>query len=98
MELKDYIDKGTVVATSQKELAERIGVSAGNLASAKCGERGLPGYACIKLAQLVGAEPLQVIAASELATEKKADRRAVWLSFLKPSTSRGAKKHAHHVP
>lgn len=52
------------------------------LSGAKASRRGLPAYACIKLAKLIGVEPISVIAASELVTEKKEERRAEWLPLL----------------
>jgi len=101
MDLKACIAEGAAKIGTQKALAERLGVTEQNLAAAKCGRRGLPGYACVKLAQLIGEDERRVIAASELVTEKNPERRAVWLPFVqeiaataKSKTTRAAKTFA----
>ena len=45
-------------------------------------KRGLPDPMCIKLAHLIGADPLHVIAASNLVTEKNSGRRKLLESCL----------------
>lgn len=44
--------------------------------------RGLPVYACIELARLIEVDPMEVIAASELVTEKNEKRKAIFLPFV----------------
>lgn len=78
MSLKNYIERAEVKAGSQKKLAELIGQDAGNIRGAKAGIKGLPAYACVLIADLIEEDEILVIAASELATEKHANRRAVW--------------------
>ncbi|MDR0737129.1 MAG: hypothetical protein LBF51_09970 [Zoogloeaceae bacterium] len=82
MKLRDYIGTGTEKTGSQKALAEHLGLYAEDLRGANRGKRGLPNDACIKLAKIIDADPLEVIAASELATEKKPEKRAFWLPFV----------------
>jgi hypothetical protein len=81
MEIRDYINAGTQKLGSQKALAEQLAQFSETLRSARAGKRGLPNDACIKLAQLLDADPLQVIAASELVTEKKPEKRDFWLQY-----------------
>ncbi|MDR3159966.1 MAG: helix-turn-helix transcriptional regulator [Zoogloeaceae bacterium] len=82
MELRDYIEEGTRKASSQKALAEYLNVYASNIRDVNRGMRGLPNDTCIKLARLINVDPLEVIAASELVTEKKPEKRAFWLPFV----------------
>lgn len=81
MTLREFIDSASKIAGDQKRLAEKLGVVPQDLTGAKAGRRGLPNDACVKLAQITGADPLEVIAASELATEKKPEKRAFWESY-----------------
>lgn len=78
MSLKNYIERAEIAAGSQKALAEMLGQHAGNLRGAKAGVKGLPTYACVLIADLIGEDEIVVIAASELATEKHESRRAIW--------------------
>ena len=82
MELKELIERAEKAAGSQKALALRIGQSEGNIRAAKGGARGLPNYACVMIADLIGEERIAVIAASELVTEKKEERRRIWNPFV----------------
>ena len=82
MKLKDYITKGIDAKHGVIALAEYLGVDRTYLPRARAGRQGLPGYACVKLAQLIGEDERRVIAASELVTEKTPERRAVWLPFV----------------
>ncbi len=82
MQLRDYIEAGLKIAGSRETLAETIGITADNLSSAKTHKRGLPNHAAIKLATLLKANPLEVIVASELATEKKPEKREFWSHLL----------------
>jgi hypothetical protein len=98
-ELRDYIEKGSDKAGTLRNLAEVLNQPPEALTAAKGGRRGLPTYACVKLAQLIGEDERRVIAASELVTEKNPERRAVWLPFVqaiaetaKKQTARTAKR------
>lgn len=82
MELRDYIEAGIKKLGSAVALAKLVELVPSNLSNAKAGQRGLPVYACIRLARLIEVEPMEVIAASELVTEKKEDRKAVFLPFV----------------
>lgn len=87
MELKELIERAEKTAGSQKELGLRIGQSPSAIRSAKAGIIGLPDYACVMLAKLIGEEPITVIAASALVTEKNEERRKVWHPFVARAAS-----------
>lgn len=76
------IERGEVQKEGQKHLAESLGVSPLQLSHAKAHRRPLPDYACVRLAQLLELEPIEVIAASALATAKNPERREVWRPFV----------------
>jgi len=84
VELKDLIEAGIqkMPHKTAAELAEYLLQNPNAVRDAKGHRRGLPVYACVSLAKLIGAEPMEVISASELVTEKKAERRAVFLPFV----------------
>lgn len=87
MELKELIERAEKAAGSQKELGIRIGQSPSNIRSAKAGIIGLPDYACVMIAGLIEESPITVIAASNLVTEKKEERREVWRPFVARAAS-----------
>lgn len=82
MNLNSYITMGIEAKGGVIALAEHLGIDRTYLPRAKTGKHGLPNYACVKLAQLIGEDERRVIAASELVTEKNPERRAVWLPFV----------------
>lgn len=82
MELRDYIEAGICEKGSVNSLAEYLGVHPNHISNAKAHQRGLPADACVKLCDLLGVELRSVIAASALATERKAEKRAFWLPFV----------------
>jgi hypothetical protein len=82
MTLKELIERAEKAAGSQLVLSEIIGLSAGNIRTAKAGKRGLPTYACVLIAEMLHIDEMIVIAASELVTEKKEERRKIWLPFV----------------
>lgn len=82
MELKTYIERAEKAAGSQKMLAEKLGQSAGKIRQAKAGICGLPVAVCYQIAELIGEDERRVVAASELVTEKKPERRAILLPFV----------------
>ena len=85
-ELRDYIEVGIERIGTLTELAKRVGVSRTSLTDAKAHKHGIPAASCVVLAEIVGVEAIAVIAASELVTETKEEKRAVWLPFV---TARG---------
>lgn len=87
MLLKALIERAEKAAGSQKELGLRLGINPSNLRNAKAGQCGLPNYACVMIADMIGEERITVIAASELVTEKKEERRKVWHPFVAHAAS-----------
>lgn len=83
MELRDYIAEGTKKAGTMTELGRIIGVRQQEMTTAKAHRRALPLDACVKLADYLDAPLRSVIAANELATEKKEEKQAFWLQFVK---------------
>ncbi|GEM_PF-1862909 len=82
MKLENYIEKGIEKTGSGAELARQLDIASTNIFNAKAGQRGLPSYVCVKLAEIIDADPLEVIAASELVTEKKEERKEIWKRVL----------------
>ena len=93
MELREYIEAGLAKINDRTALAMYLGVQPNNITNAKRHERGLPNDACVKLAKLVGADAIEVIAASELATEKKAEKREFWNRLLTQFADRSYIRH-----
>ena len=87
MNLNDYIAKGIDITGTIRELAKLLDQQPNAVSEAKHGKRGLPAFACVKLAQLIGKDELAVLAASELATEKNPERRAVWFPFVQATAT-----------
>lgn len=89
MKMKELIETAEKKAGKQVELARILGVRESYLRQAKLGKSGLPDAICIKLADYLEADRLEVIAASNLVTEKDEERRKVFESCLK-QTSKAA--------
>lgn len=97
MQLRDYIEQGIEKCPNGKTgraLATYLGVGSNELSDAKGHRRGLPNHACVKLAKLTGHEPLNIIGASELVTEKKEEKREFWSHLLGQSANSDYQKHA----
>jgi len=82
MELREIIEKAEAAAGSQKALGLLINQAPSHIRNAKAGSQGLPTYACIQIANLIDVPEITVIAASELVTEKRAERRAIFAPFV----------------
>lgn len=83
MELTNYIKAGVLKKGSVTALADYLGLHPNAVTAANGHRRGIPNDAAVKLAQLLGVPEIDVIAASELATERKEDKRAFWLRYTK---------------
>jgi hypothetical protein len=94
MQLLIYINKAEELTGSRKALALALKLNANQITDAKAGRNGLPGFACVKLAQLIGEDERRVIAASELVTEKNPERRAVWLPFVQEIAEAASNRNA----
>jgi len=87
MDMKSYIEKAEKKAGSQIELAKMLSISANNIRSIKAGKRGMPVDACIILADYIDEDRLEVIAASNLVTEKDERKRKIIESCFKEVAS-----------
>lgn len=87
MKMKTYIEMGEKKAGKQAELAKFLNVRYTTIGLVKSGKRGLPEALCIKLADYIGVNPLQVIAASNLITEKDEERRKIFESCFTRAAS-----------
>ena len=81
--LRDYVEDAEAKLGGRKKLASWIGVAANSLTDAKSERRGLPNYALLRISHLIGVDLQEIIAASELATEKDPEKRAFWLPFVR---------------
>ena len=88
MELREYIEEGIRQCGTAVSLAKHLDQLPSVIRNAKAHQRGLPIYACVMLADLLRVERLEVIAASELVTEKHPERRALWLPFVLTAEAR----------
>lgn len=77
MDMKSYIEKAEKKAGMQQELAKILNISSSNIRSIKAGKRGMPVDACIILADYIEVDRLEVIAASNLITEKDEKKRKI---------------------
>lgn len=90
MEMKKYIEMGEQKAGKQIELARILNVRDSTLRLVKSGNNGLPDAICIKLADYLKIDRLEVIAASNLVTEKDEERRKIFKScFTKAASTAG---------
>ena len=80
MDMKSFIEKAEKKAGKQVELARILGISDAYIRAAKRGARGLPVDICILLADFINEDPLKVIAASSLVTEKDEKKRKIFES------------------
>ena len=87
MEMKIYIEMGEKKAGKQTELGKILGIKENYLRNAKSGRAGLPDAICIKLADYLEINPLQVIAASNLVTEKDEERIKIFKSCFTRAAS-----------
>ena len=82
MQMREYIEQGTAKAGSLTALGKLLGISQPDMSNARAQKRALPIDGAVKLADYIGADLRSVLAANELVTEKKEEKRAFWSSFL----------------
>jgi hypothetical protein len=82
MELRNYIELGAEKAGNLTALGKMLDMSQPTISSAKAHKRPMPIDAVVKLADYIGADLKTLIAANELVTEKKEEKRAYWRSFV----------------
>jgi len=96
MEMKNYIEKAEKKAGKQIELAKLLGISDAYIRMVKAGKRGFPDDICIKIADYIDEDRLEVIAASNLVTEKDEEKRKIFESCF-TKTSKAASKAASFI-
>jgi hypothetical protein len=82
MELRNYIELGAEKAGSLTALGKMLDMSQPTISSAKAHKRPMPIDAVVKLADYIDADLKALIAANELVTEKKEEKRAYWRPFV----------------
>lgn len=82
MELRDYINLGIVEYGTISALADELGLQRESLSAAKSHRRGIPAYAIAKLSEILEIDPVVIMAASELVTERNNEKREYWLPFV----------------
>ena len=87
MDMKTYLEMGSAKAGSNRALAKILGQSEVALCEVKVGKRGLNDAICIKLADYIEVNPLYVIAASNLVTEKDEERIKIFKSCFSRAAS-----------
>lgn len=87
MKMKTYIEMGEKLAGNQAELAKLLDIKPNYLSMVKSDQRGLPDALCIQLADFIGADRLEIIAASNLITEKDEKKRKLFESCFTRAAS-----------
>lgn len=87
MEINKFIKMGVEKTGSQRALAKALDIDVTVLSAVKAGKRGLSNVSCIKLADLINVEKIEVIAASELVTEKDENKRKIFESCFSTAAS-----------
>lgn len=87
MKLKTFIEAAEKKAGKQIELAKMLGISDAYIRMVKAEKRGFPDDICIQLADFIGADRLEVIAASNLVTEKDEKKRKIFESCFNKAAS-----------
>ncbi len=87
MEMKNYIERAENKAGKQIQLAKMLEISDAYIRMVKSGKRGFPDDICIQIADYIGADRLEVIAASNLVTEKDEKKRRIFESCFTRAAS-----------
>ncbi|SFJ01496.1 hypothetical protein [Nitrosomonas sp. Nm34] len=90
MELNRFIEIGEKKAGKQIELAKILGISDSYIRVVKTGRRGFPVDICILLADYIDADRMEVVAASNLVTEKDEKKRKIFERCLKKTSNAAA--------
>ncbi|VEB43090.1 Uncharacterised protein [Chromobacterium violaceum] len=68
---------------SQNKKAEELMLKGNTLSQYMTGERIMDDFACIMVAQVLGIDGMEVIAAAQMEREKNQERKQVWEDFRK---------------
>ncbi|GLR13696.1 hypothetical protein GCM10007907_24860 [Chitinimonas prasina] len=79
----DYLDmlKTSLGITSDYGLAKVLEVSTGNMSMYRSGARVMDDYTCAKLAERLGVNPMEVIAAANCERDKDPEKREFWTNL-----------------
>jgi transcriptional regulator with XRE-family HTH domain len=83
--ISEYLDEAKEKHSikSDAELARLLGGSRQSVSSWRAGTNKPDDYACIRLAELLGINPLEIIAAANAEREADPERAKWWLDFSK---------------
>ena len=87
MNMNEYLEKAQEKAGSQIKLAKTLEISDRYIRLVKEGKRGFPDDICIQIADYIGVDRLEVIAASNLVTEKDEKKRRIFESCFTRAAS-----------
>lgn len=81
---RDYIDelKQKLAIKSDYEIAKELGISFQSVSFYRLGKRALDDYTASRIADELGIEPMQIVAAANLEREKCEKKRGYWLKML----------------
>ncbi|AXK40297.1 hypothetical protein [Crenobacter cavernae] len=68
---------------SDRQAAIKLKLSPQAMSGYKNGERVMDDFACVMVAEVLGVNPLEVIAAANIDREKSEERREFWADFRK---------------
>ena len=87
MEMINYIENAEKKAGTQMQLANYLGLTSGYIRMVKAGKRCFSNDVCIKLADYIKEDRLEVIAANSLVTEKDEKKRKILESCFRKVAS-----------
>ncbi len=67
--------------TSDYEFAKRVGLKKQSLSRYRKKQGVMDDLACVKIAEILGVDPLEIITAANMEREKKEERRRYWEKF-----------------
>ncbi len=82
MELRDLLELGAKKAGSLTALGKILDMSQPRMSHCKAHKERLPSDAVVRLSDYLGIDLKVVMAANELATEKKEEKRRFWSPFV----------------
>ena len=82
MKMREYLELGAEKAGSLTALGKILDLSQPNISAVKAHRRSLSIDAAVKLADYIEADLKAVIAANELITERKEEKRQFWMPFV----------------
>lgn len=87
MKMINYIEKAERKTGTQVQLGNYLGLTSGYIRMVKAGKRCFSNDICIKLADYIEEDRLEVIAANSLVTEKDEEKRKIFESCFRKVAS-----------